>query len=227
MIPFYYFYTPDYEFWHNHLSKKLSSVFDVQPISIEKINLSNISHHFLNVTIKIELIVDCIKKNMNNSILFTDATIFINKDNIQLLQSYIDEKISTDKDIYFVYCKQDPINIGVILLKCNEKTLTFWEKVLEIMNGTIKNGLNVWDQGVVNNLLIHQKYPIDYDYFDIDKIWCGGKIPKERTNNFFIYKSCVDPRSNRQLTRLTYLYDTDLITKDEFDFWINYSNNDK
>jgi hypothetical protein len=34
MIKFYYFYTPDYEFWNNHLSTTLSGSFDVQPLHL-------------------------------------------------------------------------------------------------------------------------------------------------------------------------------------------------
>uniref|UniRef100_A0A6C0I0L7 Nucleotide-diphospho-sugar transferase domain-containing protein n=1 Tax=viral metagenome TaxID=1070528 RepID=A0A6C0I0L7_9ZZZZ len=225
MIPFYYFYTPDYEFWNNHLSETLCNHFDVRPISIDKINLSNNGHHFTNVTIKIELLIDCIKKNMNNSILFTDATIFVNKNNVKLLQNYICEKINTNKDLYFLYLQQDPINIGVILLKCNETNLYFWEYVLKTMNEMIQNGYNAWDQGVVNKLIIGQKYPIEYGYFDSDKFWTGCKMNKENINNFFIYKSCVKPESDRQLIRLTFLYELNLITKDEYNFWLNYSTN--
>jgi hypothetical protein len=41
----------------------LSGSFDVQPIKQESIQLSNVSHHFLNVSLKIEHVIDCIKKN--------------------------------------------------------------------------------------------------------------------------------------------------------------------
>jgi len=219
MIKFYYFYTPDYEFWNNHLSNTLSGSFDVQPIKQESIHLSNVSHHFLNVTLKIELVIDCIKKNMNSYILFTDATIFVNKNNVSLLDKFIQEKIETNKSMFFVYLKQDPINIGVLLLKCDEKVLTFWEKVLQRMTDTKKQGHDVWDQGVVNQMLIGEKYPVDYDFFEADKVWSGGKMPKENCDNFLIYKSTVSPQSNRQLVRLTYLRDLELITEEEYDFW--------
>jgi len=221
MIKFYYFYTPDYEFWNNHLSNTLSGVFDVHPLKQDHIKLSNVSHHFLNITLKIQLVIDCIKKNMNNYILFTDATIFINKNNVNLLEDFIQKKIETNKDMFFVYLAQDPINIGVILLKCDEKVLTFWDTVLQRMNDTMQQGCDVWDQGVVNDLLIGQKYPLDYDFFDSDKVWSGGIMPKENCNNFFIYKTTVDPKSNRHLVRLTYLRDLGLITEEEYNFWKN------
>jgi hypothetical protein len=226
MIKFYYFYTPDYEFWNDHLSTTLCNTFDVQPIKQESICLSNVGHHFMNVTLKIELIIDCIKKNMNNYILFTDATIFINKDNVSLLGNFIQEKIETNKDMFFVYLHQDPINIGVILLKCDEKVLTFWESVLQRMNDTIQQGNDVWDQGVVNTMLIGEKYPIDYDFFDSDKVVAGDIMRRESCSSFYIYKSTVDPNSNRQLVRLSYLRDLDLINEEAYNYWKNYIHNE-
>jgi len=162
------------------------------------------------------------KKNMNSSILFTDATIFVNKNNLILLKNYVDSLVNnTDNDIFFVYLAQDPINIGVMLLKCNETNLVFWETVLNRMNNLKKQGRDAWDQGIIKQLLIREKYPIKYDYFDINKVWAGGQMPKEKLNDFFIYKSCVNPQSNRQLTRLTYLYNLELITKEEYEYWLN------
>ena len=52
------------------------SRFEFRPISLESLTLSNCDHHFLNNTVKIQLVIDCIKQNMNEFILFTDATIY-------------------------------------------------------------------------------------------------------------------------------------------------------
>jgi hypothetical protein len=221
MIKFYYFYTPDYEFWNNHLSTTLSGSFDVKPLKQEYIQLSNISHHFLNITLKVELVIDCIKKNKNDYILFTDATIFVNKNNVSLLEIFVKEKIEKNKDMFFVYLEQDPINIGVILLKCDDKVLAFWENVLQRMNDAKTQGIDFHDQSTVIQMLIYEKYPIDYAFFDSDKVWAGGKMPKENCNNFLIYKSTVSPQSNRQLVRLTHLRDLELITEEEYNYWIS------
>lgn len=212
MIKFYYFYTPDYVFWDNHLKNTLDRYFSVNPILVEKINLSNVSHHFLGVSIKIELLIDSIKQNMNNYILFSDATIFVNKNKMNEFSEYVSECMLKNNDIMFTYLKQDPINIGFMLINCNEKTLSFWENVLNIM----KSQPNQWDQGVVNRLLYYNKenkHEIKYDFFDSNKIWCGGLIPKENLKTFLVYKSTVDPQSNRQKTRLDYLLNSGLIDK--------------
>jgi hypothetical protein len=218
MINFYYFYTPDYEFWNNHLKDTLDKQFNLNPILVEKINLSNVSHHFLNVSIKIELLIESIKKNMNNYIIFSDATIFVNKNNLANLNEYISECLIKNKDIMFTYLQQDPINIGFMLINCNEKTLFFWEEVLKKMKTTE----NSWDQGVVNNLLSQQNsiYNIDYDFFNTNKIWCGGLIPSDMVNSFLIYKSCVNPQSNRQKDRLNYLLTRGLINQHTYDNYL-------
>jgi hypothetical protein len=36
-----------------------------------------------------------------------------------------------------------------------------------------------------------------------------------------IYKSTVSPQSNRQLVRLTHLRDLELITEEEYNYWIS------
>jgi hypothetical protein len=221
MLKFYYFYTPDYLFWHNHLSHVLTT-FEICPIKIENLQLQDSkqtgTHHFLNCTKKIELIIDCIEKNKNNYILFTDCTIFVDSDNVQHLSNYMYQCIDTKKDMFFSYFKQDNRNIGVILLNCNDNVLLFYKQLLQTMNEKIKNGINVWDQGEINFALDNNSV-LNCGLFD-DRIWVGGKIPKEQ--NFYIYKSCCDPRGDRQKTRLTYLYESGLINKQDYDYWINF-----
>jgi hypothetical protein len=218
-IPFYFFYTPNYIFWYNHLTETLNNIFNVNPIEIEKIILSNANltgHHFTNVTIKVELVIDSIKKNMNKYIIFSDATIFVNKEKLPELETFITENISKNKDIIFAYLPQDPINIGFMLIKCNEKTLFFWEEILKIM----QNNLNCWDQWLVNKLILDPAYKIDYDFFDNNKVWVGDLIPKENLGSFFIYKSTLNPRSDRQKVRLGYLLESSLIDKKTHDFYL-------
>ena len=219
MTKFFYFYTPDYQFWDIHLSITLKEIFDVQPIKIDSLSLSNTGHHFLNLTVKIELVIDCIKKNMNSFILFSDATVFMNRNNVSGFGRYIQNKIDANKDILFIYLQQDHINIGMMLLKCDEKVLRFWENILQRMNEKKQRGENTWDQGEVNNLLIYEKYPIDFGYFEPDKVWAGGQMPRENCDNFLVYKNTVDPKSNRQLVRLTSLRNIGLISNGEFEYW--------
>jgi hypothetical protein len=56
-------------------------------------------------------------------------------------------------------------------------------------------------------------------YFD-DKIWIGGEIPKGTP--FYIYKATCDPKCDRQRARLTYLYQSELLSKPCYEYWVNY-----
>jgi hypothetical protein len=218
VIPLYFIYTPDYIFWKNHITETLHGTFDIRPIAIEKMRLSNRSHHMLNVTDKIQGMVTAIQKNMGSYILFTDATIFINKNKVRQFKKYIDSYISKNHDMVYAYLAQDPINMGVMLINCNDKTLAFYQNILSIMNDSIKNHIDVWDQGLVNNETVNGKINISWCFFD-DKIWVGGQMPTEQLNTYLLYKSTVDPMSNRQRVRLTYLYNLKLIDKQTFDYY--------
>lgn len=123
-MKFIYFYSQLYEYYNNHISKNIESIFDLERIKID--DLKNNSNHtfFGGVSIKIELILQKIKENMGKSIIFTDATIFINSKNIHELDNFFNKYIDND------LCFGDNdgkgcFNIGIILIKCSEKTLVF------------------------------------------------------------------------------------------------------
>jgi hypothetical protein len=63
---FVYFYSKGYEFYHNHIQKNLSNVFQLHPIFVEEFperkKDSDHFHHFAGITLKVELVIDCIKK---------------------------------------------------------------------------------------------------------------------------------------------------------------------
>ena len=57
-MKWYTFYTPDYIFYKNHMEERLhGSRFEFRPISLESLTLSNCDHHFLNNTVKIQLVI--------------------------------------------------------------------------------------------------------------------------------------------------------------------------
>ena len=73
-----------------------------QLVSLKDIDINNNrnNHHFTNITIKLELIVSQIKKNLSKFIIFSDATIFINKLNVNKV--HISKKFA-QKDYYKKY----------------------------------------------------------------------------------------------------------------------------
>jgi hypothetical protein len=89
------------------------------------------------------------------------------------------------------------------------------------MNDAKQQGYDTHDQSVVNAMLIGEKYPIDYDFFDSDKVVAAGIMRRESCSSFYIYKSTVHPNSNRQLVRLSYLRELDLINDESYNYWKN------
>ena len=137
-MKYIFFYSQLYEYFYNHIHDNIKSFFDLEAIKID--NLTNNSNHtfFGGVSIKIELIIQKIKENMGNSIIFTDATIFINFNNSNKLVEFFN--IYTNNDLCFSDNEGGghKYNIGIILINCNIKTLSFFENVLDDLFCTFK-----------------------------------------------------------------------------------------
>ena len=189
-MKFVYFYSDVYEYYNNHIQENLISVFDLDAIKIDNL-VSNDGHTFWGgVSIKIELIIKKIEENMGSSIIFTDATIFINSNNVNHLVDFFNDYLNND--ICFAdndgngYC-----NIGIILIKCNKKTLTFFNNVLIDLINT-----RGWDQDVINNHLKHINNNLTINTFNKTKIYCGTNFDPSYKNTFLIYKSFIVHSTN-------------------------------
>lgn len=211
-LKWYYFYTNDYEFYNQHLSKNKN--FDLCPILINNLKLNTNGHHFNNITIKIELVINAIKENWNKYILFTDATLIITKSDE--LFDYLMHL--TKKDIYFADNSIDnTVNIGFMLINCNSRTLKLWEDSLNLMKNKICN----WDQQAVNMLISN----INYELFDKSKICCGYDFNNEYIDTFYVFKSFIINKNDKYINfkaRLDLFVKNNLISQDEYDKWINY-----
>lgn len=217
-MKFIFFYSELYDFYNNHIHKNLNSVFELEAIKID--NLKNFGGHtfFSGVSIKIELILQKIKENMGNSIIFTDATIFINSSNINELfdffNKYLDNDLCfADNDGYGFY------NIGIILIKCNIKTLEFFKNVLTDLTNT-----SGWDQDIINNNLLNNSN-LNVNTFDRTKIYCNWDFEPSYKNTYLIYKSFIRHDKNININfnrRLDILKKHELITNEEYN--ANYKN---
>ena len=87
---------------------------------------------------------------MGKHIIFTDATIFINKNKKHDLLNFFNNYLSYD--ICFADNLNKEYNIGIILIHCTNKVLIFFENVLDTL---IKS--RGWDQRVINNLINVEK----------------------------------------------------------------------
>jgi hypothetical protein len=215
MNKFIYFYSPLYKYYDLHLKKFLSNYFNIESYLIDDLKAQN-QHTFLNgVSIKIEIIIERIKENLNSFIIFTDATLFVNSKNAHLLNDFFDSY--KKYDITFadnnVDDTKDRYNIGIMLINCNDKTLLFFENVLKDLK--INRG---WDQRIVNNHLKFDTH-LSIGIFDNKKIWCEYYFNKDYLDTFYIFKSFISHTDNSILnynSRIQLFYNSGLIEKDEY-----------
>lgn len=218
LMKFIFFYSPIYDYYNSHINNNIGGIFDVESMKIDDLN--NHSHHtfFGGVSIKIELIIQKIKENFGDTILFTDATIFINSNNVRQLPDFLHTYINND----LCFADNDGFgyyNIGVILIRCSIKTLCFFENVLADL---VSN--KGWDQDVINNHL-HNNNNLKIDVFDRNKIYCDWDFNVDYKDTYLIYKSFIhhskDTIKNYNM-RLDILLNSGLICHNEYN--INYKN---
>lgn len=225
MNKFIFFYSPSYEFYNYHINKNLNDYFTVESILIDDLKNDNKNHTYLDgVSIKIELIIKKISENMNKYIIFSDATIFINSNNVfQLNQFFNDYK---NNDLCFADNDgKGNLNIGLILIKCNKKTLLFFKNVLYDL---IKS--RSWDQYIINHNLknYNDKYKIKFDIFDNTKIICGSNFNLEYKNTYLIYKSFITHNSDIIINfnnRLDIFKNAGLISDEDYYNYYKQNNN--
>jgi hypothetical protein len=224
MRKWYYFYTPDYGFWHRHLQSQLKDHFSLNPIVIDQNSLpinESKGHHFKGNPRKIELLIQCIEKNTGNSILFSDCTLFINNKCVEEFKKYI-ERISDNLDVVFANNVIDKsVNIGLILIQCNQRTLQFWKLVLENFREYS------WDQRLVNRALGIEGFPrllnhpgITWGTFEKSRIVCGYRFDERYRDKFYVYKQFIKTGTKssnwnqrlKSLNEFGFLSDNDLKT---------------
>jgi hypothetical protein len=218
-MKFIYFYSELYEYYNKHILENLNLVFELEGIKIDNLKNNNSHTFFGGVSIKIELILQKIKENMGNSIIFTDATIFINSNNtdelVDFFYKYLDNDLCfADNDGTGYY------NIGIILIKCNIKTLSFFENVLTDLTNT-----RGWDQDVINKHLLNNNNNLKVDTFDRTKIYCNWDFNPSYKYTYLIYKSFIkhDTNINKNFNnRLDIFKKHELITDLEYN--ANYKN---
>ena len=123
-------------FWHEHIQDSAKDFFDLRSIHILE-NAFNLntkqSHHSKGESLKLKLIAKSIKENMGKSILFTNCTLFLNKDKMAELQCYINSYKEMNYDFMFAgeLNRRHIFNISFILIQYNEKTLHLSNDLLE------------------------------------------------------------------------------------------------
>jgi hypothetical protein len=158
---------------------------------------------------------------MGETIIFSDATLLINaKNSHEILDYFLQYK---DNDITFILEPENGQNIGIMQIKCSEKTLEFYNRALDKMIKNIENH----DQNAI-------KYTIFYDSKDLELKtgYFGNRIVCDRFFNymrdsFLIWKSFI-PNKNKIANynhRIQQFYDNGLIDIDTYNKWIKPLNN--
>ena len=215
---FLYFYSPFYAFYHDHLTETLGPHFDLEPQLIEDITEKEdkTKHHFDGLTIKIDLILAAIQKYMGEIIVFSDATIFVNKEKSHELKDFFLQY--QDYDLVFIneYITDDIIqyNVGMIQIKCSEKTLDFFNRVLERM----KNTTDTHDQDAINR---EPKDNLRHTRFDSDRIFCQY-FREDKRHDYLIWKTFITNRGkvSNFNQRLDQFYEKQLISTETYHKYI-------
>jgi hypothetical protein len=145
----YYFYTPDYSEWHAHLQHALGAHFALEPILLPKLEIhdSHPRHHFTGSTKKLELVVDAVRSNLGERIVFSDVTWYFNETRVDALASLL-EKCGP---MAFAQNADGPdLNIGLFVLECTDATLAMWSEALR----RVREDANLHDQTVVAEMCV-------------------------------------------------------------------------
>ena len=145
------FYTNDYRIFYTKLVERLNELkikHEIEKLQNIKFNKSKIySNKFTGCDIKVQVVIDNIKKHFGSHILYVDITSFINElptfDNNVDMMFALENMHKENNNVNNV-----GVNIGVIYINCNQRTLDFWTNVRNYINT-----YGLWDQGVVNYLL--------------------------------------------------------------------------
>ena len=154
----YYFYNQKFSRIVRMFESSMKDDFKLKPIEVD-----NDIHFGKNLwLLKPKLIVDAIKENIRNEgiIVFSDVDILFFDRVIPIIKEHIKGKeilfqrehgwTGDPKDFWKHNCPlgHDGVNIGFIAIRCNHRSLSFWEKVCFAVKHTA-----TWDQEVVNFLL--------------------------------------------------------------------------
>jgi hypothetical protein len=209
-----YFYSPLYEFYHQHITQTLGPHFDLEGILIDDMN-NSMGHPFAGgVTTKIELLIQKIPENMGSHIVFSDATILVHADRASELHAMLDAH--KDCDMCFADNAIDSLcNIGYILIHCSEKTLSFFRGVLAAMQ-VHKRG----DQGTVNDHLLRAGLRVGK--FPRHLVVCGYAFDQRYKDTHLLFKSFLnhttDATSNFN-ARLQLFLNSGLISETTYKEW--------
>lgn len=174
------------------------------------------------LTIRIQATIERIKKYWGGLLLLNDADIVFLKATDETIRYQL-----KDNDMLFIKERADEsnlyeralsnINIGFVLMRCNEKSLAFWEEVMERVKQ--KKG---WDQEEVNLLIKEKPNVIKWAFFS-DEFLNGGDVNKTNVRKQCICTSCGTIAKRNKLSKKQYLQKIINIAKGKDKVWFDGS----
>lgn len=129
-----YVWSPRYRFFHEFLFSRIQDLsgFCIQPVFADQKHFARrdpIRHFFTGNPIKIYVITRYIEKNMGKTFFFTDVDLIV-------LPSFSQGDFAPYLQNDITCMKESPYNIGCLLIQCNEKTLSFFNGILQRMKNS-------------------------------------------------------------------------------------------
>jgi len=157
-------FTPAHEIlYKDYFLKTVPKLFEVVPTSVEILGSGDyFSPEFLRcINSKIELVIESIKINDGEVIIWSDVDIVF----YDISPDSIREQLR-DNDLLFQRegHKTSEVNTGFIIMKCNNKTLDFFETVRSGLN----NNHDVNEQFIVNELITSKEITASWGYLSFD-----------------------------------------------------------
>jgi hypothetical protein len=147
-------YSPKYEIFHHILSSSLieSDKFILKPCFFPQSAFSTLynpdsTHFFAGNSLKFDVLLKAIKNNFGKHIIISDVDLIVQEPD--KLAAYLKKYERFDITYMQDNLINDTLNIGFSLIKCNEKTYTFFEKILQEIKTTGKQ-----DQELINKHII-------------------------------------------------------------------------
>ena len=139
---------------------------------------------------KTGLILNSIKDNFGDVIIWSDLDIqFFGK-----CSDTIEDSIK-EKDVVFQseLGGAGEVNVGFMAIRCNQKTLEFWQAVLKRVNSPEWNQPAINDQSIINDLLQKESGDIKYDVFP-SRFWAKSHPGKPPRDILLHHANCTAPR---------------------------------
>ncbi len=166
-LKWYYVYSPKYEIFHHILASALVECdkFVIKPCFFPQSAFSTLYNpeatHFLSGNnIKFNVLIKAIENNMGKYIIFSDVDLIVQ--NPDKLANYLEKYKRFDVVYMQDNLENDIMNIGFSLIKCNEKTLSFFKYIANEITTTQQLDQDVVNKYIVDSNLLYTTFMLPY-----------------------------------------------------------------